>query len=98
MRTIRHWAGSWVSSRPRRRAARAGRPPTTRSAHAVAEARVPVQRRRALRQRRVPVGDPVARPRAGRADRDVPRVTAEAALELRIADRDEAARLRHALE
>ena len=62
----------------------AGAPPPARaSADAVAEAGVPVQRAAELGQRRVVARDLHALARPGRADRDVARVAAEAALELR---------------
>src|SRR3954447_10558620 len=61
------------------------------SAHAVAERHVPVQTPGAPAQRRIAAGDehPLRRGRRW-ADRHVTRVAAEAAPELRIADRDEA--------
>ncbi len=49
-------------------------------------------------ERRVGRGDRYPRGRVGRADRDVARVAAEAALELRVADGDEAAGRRHLVE
>src|SRR5690242_15715040 len=74
-------------------------PNGTVSADAVAELRAPVQPLRVPGQRALRRRDARAlRGRAGGTDRDVPRIAAEAALELRIADVDEAADRRHALE
>src|SRR3954470_6173409 len=69
------------------------------SADAVPELRVPVQALRVPRERPLEGRDACAlRGRAGRADGDVARVAAEAALELRVADVDEAADRRDALQ